>query len=432
MIPLRAHVGRRVAVLSLTGAGLTAARALAAGGAEVTVWDGDETRRAHAQDLGLAVEDPTARDWSDMAALVVGDAALLSEDPAPRLIDLARALDLLVISAEAVLARGYADAPVRFAAGLGRQAPAALDLAGHLLRSAGQAVIGPAVPDRMAPVSTRPVVLGAFEAVPAAAPQALCLLDGAGRTDELRAGVDAADGPVVLSADDPAVRRLSVSGRRRAVLASGRSTLSRGVFVSAGRLFDAQDGPARRIADLPDLPGCAHASRLAVAAGYALARSLGLRIEDAPGALETYPGAPGHGRVLGRLGPLALSDWSSAAEPRAVCDALRQAGPVVWLAGPSVDPKLAALLDAAGLAPANIVLTGDRRRARRKLARLCPVHVERDPTAALARAIHDGLKAGPKAGIILAPGGPCAGGLADQFAAALGGLVRQARQGDAA
>lgn len=432
MIPLRAHAGRRVSVLSLSGAGLTAARALEAGGAEVTVWDSDETRRDEASALGLAVEDLTTRDWSDLSAFVVGDASLLEEDPAPRLIDMARALDAPLVTAERVLNEGYADSGLRFAAGLGRQAGAALDFAGHLLREAGHPVVGPRPPHHLRDLNPSAVLMAVCEHAPTVAPHAACFLDGAGSANDLRELAHAVTGPLVLSADDPGVRRLSMSGVKRASLVSGRSALSRGVFIAAGRLFDALDGRAKRVADLADTPGCALGHPLALAAGYALARGLGVSFEDARDAMESYAGCAGHGAPLGRIGPLVLADWSSATDPRSLVDALKRAEPVVWLAGPSVDPKAPALLEASGAHPGAAIVTGDRRRARRKLARLCPVHVERDVTEAMAMAVHCALRAGPGASIIFAPGGPCEPTLPNELAEALNGLMTRAKQGDAA
>jgi UDP-N-acetylmuramoylalanine--D-glutamate ligase len=432
MIPLRAHAGRRVSVLSLDAAGLMAARALAAGGAQVTVWDGDQARRAAAEALGLVVEDLTTRDWSDLSALVVGDANLLEEDPAPRLIDMARALEAPLVAAENLLTEGYAESGARFTAGMGRQAFPALHFAAHLLREIGRPAVGPQAPDRLRDLNPTTVLMAVCKRAPVRPPHAACLLDGAGSASDLRALSQSIDGPLVLSADDPAVRRLSVSGLRRASLVSGRSALSRGVFVAAGRLFDALDGRARQVADLSDMPGCAQAHPLALAAGFALARGLGLAFDDARDGVALYSGCPGHGAPLGQVGPLVLADWSSATDARALVNALKRVQPSVWLAGPSVDPKAPALLEASGAAPSAVVLTGDRRRARRKLARLCPVHVERDITDAMAMAVHSALRAGPGASILFAPGGPCDPGLPEALADALKGLMTRAKQGDAA
>lgn len=432
MIPLRAHAGRRVCVLSLEGAGLTAARALQAGGAEVTVWDREPARRAEAEAAGLVVEEPTTRDWSDLAALVVGDERLLEEDPAPRLIDLGRALDLPILTADAALAEGYGGSQSLFMAALGRQARAALDVTRHLLRENGRRVLGPQPPATLRDPAPGSVLLSAFKAPPEPRPTGLCLLNGAGATSALRPLMEGASGPVVLSADDPAVRRLSVASMRRALLVSGRSTLSRGVFAAGGRLFDALDGRARQAAVLGGEDGLAGAHPLALAAGYGLARGLGVPFEAARDGLSTYLGCPGHGARLSRLGPLVLTDWSSAQDPHTVLDALSAAGPAIWLAGPSVDPKIPALLEAGGKIPVAAIFTGDRRRARRKLARLCPVHVERDLTSAAAMAVHAGVRAGPGAVIIYAPGGPAPNGAAQDMRTAFDALLDRARQGDAA
>ncbi len=70
MIPVRAYQGCRVGVLGLGRSGLSAARALIAGGAEVIVWDDDEAARAAAAAEGVAVADP-ARALDGMAALIV-------------------------------------------------------------------------------------------------------------------------------------------------------------------------------------------------------------------------------------------------------------------------------------------------------------------------------------------------------------------------
>jgi len=72
MIPVRGYEGAGVAVLGLGRSGLTAARALAAGGAEAICWDDSPDARAAAEAEGLAIRDLT-RDgaWEGVAALIV-------------------------------------------------------------------------------------------------------------------------------------------------------------------------------------------------------------------------------------------------------------------------------------------------------------------------------------------------------------------------
>lgn len=72
MIPVAGFSGARVAVLGLGRSGLTAARALRAGGAEALCWDDGEAARGRAEAEGLGLHDLT-RDgaWEGVAALVV-------------------------------------------------------------------------------------------------------------------------------------------------------------------------------------------------------------------------------------------------------------------------------------------------------------------------------------------------------------------------
>ncbi|MGI1661086.1 UDP-N-acetylmuramoyl-L-alanine--D-glutamate ligase [Palleronia sp. KMU-117] len=72
MIPVRGYEGAKVAVLGLGRSGLTAARALAAGGAEALCWDDSPEARARAEAEGLVLRD-LGRDgaWDGVAALIV-------------------------------------------------------------------------------------------------------------------------------------------------------------------------------------------------------------------------------------------------------------------------------------------------------------------------------------------------------------------------
>ncbi|MEM9427053.1 MAG: UDP-N-acetylmuramoyl-L-alanine--D-glutamate ligase [Pseudomonadota bacterium] len=72
MIPVQGVTGTRIAVLGLGRSGLTAARALAAGGAAPLCWDESETAREAARDAGLTLHDLTHRDaWDGVTRLVL-------------------------------------------------------------------------------------------------------------------------------------------------------------------------------------------------------------------------------------------------------------------------------------------------------------------------------------------------------------------------
>ncbi len=71
MIPVRGFEARKVAVFGLARTGLAAARALAAGGADVVVWDENAAARDAAQAEGFVLEDLRSADWLKLAALVL-------------------------------------------------------------------------------------------------------------------------------------------------------------------------------------------------------------------------------------------------------------------------------------------------------------------------------------------------------------------------
>ncbi|MCA8902856.1 MAG: UDP-N-acetylmuramoyl-L-alanine--D-glutamate ligase, partial [Hyphomonas sp.] len=71
MIPITEYAGRDVAVFGLGRTGLSAAKALKAGGARVHAWDDNEETRKKAEAAGLTLSDINKRDWQTFAALVL-------------------------------------------------------------------------------------------------------------------------------------------------------------------------------------------------------------------------------------------------------------------------------------------------------------------------------------------------------------------------
>jgi len=82
MIPVPGFEGRRIAVFGLGRSGITAARALKAGGALPVLWDDSVSSRMQAEAEGFDVEDLTVADWSGFAALVLSPGAPLTH-PVP-------------------------------------------------------------------------------------------------------------------------------------------------------------------------------------------------------------------------------------------------------------------------------------------------------------------------------------------------------------
>ncbi len=83
MIPARGHEGERVAVLGLGRSGLSAARALAAGGAQPLVWDDGAPARERAAAEGFSLRDPAAPGALDGVSTLILSPGIPHLYPAP-------------------------------------------------------------------------------------------------------------------------------------------------------------------------------------------------------------------------------------------------------------------------------------------------------------------------------------------------------------
>lgn len=105
MIPVPGFEGRRVAVFGLGRSGITAARALQAGGAVPVLWDDGVSGRMQAEAEGFVVEDLTRADWSGFAALVLSPGAPLTHPRPHWTVERAHAAGVPVIGDVELFAR---------------------------------------------------------------------------------------------------------------------------------------------------------------------------------------------------------------------------------------------------------------------------------------------------------------------------------------
>jgi UDP-N-acetylmuramoylalanine--D-glutamate ligase len=431
MVPVGAHAGHRVCVLRLTEAGLGAAQALACGGAEVTVWDEDEARRTMAARLGLSVEDPSTRDWSDLSAIVVGEASMLDDQVSIRALDMAAALDIPVVDATTLIARALVTENALTVCVLsGHRASVLAELTRGVFTAMGVDVIGPGLnaPPRVAGPGT--IALLALEEGPVPILPDILAATSVIDADTLIDTLTTMTGPVVLNADDAAAARLATRAPTRSILASGRQSLGGGVFVCAGSVFDGVDGPPRRLNDAPGSDAIAFTPPDLLAMAHALVRAAGFTLEQARDGLAQFEGLAGWGKPQTRFGPVPVLDYSQAKDLRSAVMALRGPGPVIWIAGSTLEKGAGALIEAKSLTPSAIYLSGDRCKAARGLSRLCPTHVISDIDLLAARALFAALNAGPDTRIVVAPG--CETGVEPvDIATALDRLKRAVRQGEA-
>lgn len=355
MIVTRAFAGKKVAVFGLARTGISAARSLRQGGAEVLAWDDDAQKRQGAKaKLGgdLALSDPAAMDWSAVAALVLSPGVPL-HFPAPHaIVAQARAAGCEIIGDGELFLRArrtdFAGAKLVMVTGTnGKSTTTAL--IGHLLREAGRAVqvggnIGTAVLDLdvLGDGGIYVLEMSSYQLdliSPPAADVAVWLNitpDHIDRHGDLAGYVAAkrkifaghgAHSAAVIGADDPysadVYAQLRQQGARAIAITIVNPPAPDGVYVENGILYDAQSGAARKIADLKlftRLPG-AHNWQNAAAA-YAACKALGISQAQIVQGLASFAGLAHRMEDVGRIGGVRFINDSKATNADATMRAL--------------------------------------------------------------------------------------------------------------
>ena len=81
MIKIQSRRDQTIALFGLGTSGLATARALVASGANVLAWDDNQDQRTAAQNDSIQVSDLYARDFNDLAALVLAPGIPLTHKP---------------------------------------------------------------------------------------------------------------------------------------------------------------------------------------------------------------------------------------------------------------------------------------------------------------------------------------------------------------
>jgi len=352
-------------VFGLGRSGLTAARSLLAGGAEVIVWDDGADTRFRATAEGFTVEDFGVTDWSTVAALVLSPGVPLTHPQPHWTVNLAKAAGVEVIGDIELFARTVNAAPphrrpkvVAITGTNGKSTTTAL--LGWICRQAGKDTrvggnIGAGVLglDDMHGGAVYVLELSSYQldlthSLKADVSVLLNVspdhLERHGDMDRYvaakkRVFLNQGKGDyAVIGADDPISQRvctevIAANGRTVWPISAGRA-LGRGVYALSGVLYDATRERVAEVADLNTakaLPGKHNGQN--AAAAYAAALALGIAGEDAAAALQNFPGLAHRMEDVGRIGRVRFVNDSKATN----ADAARQAMSTIprfhWIVG---------------------------------------------------------------------------------------------------
>ena len=143
MVPITEYAGKDVAVFGLGRTGLSAAKALKAGGARVHAWDDNEETRAKAEAVGITLSDINKRDWQTFAALVLSPGVPYKFPKPHRVVRMAEMTGVPVVGDMELFARAVQALPERGRPKIigitgtnGKSTTTAL--IGHILKQAGR------------------------------------------------------------------------------------------------------------------------------------------------------------------------------------------------------------------------------------------------------------------------------------------------------
>jgi UDP-N-acetylmuramoylalanine--D-glutamate ligase len=364
MIAVRCFDGRKVALFGLGGSGLSTARALVAGGAEVAAWDDNEKSRERARAAGITPVDLARADWRDYAALILTPGAPLTHPEPHWTVALARNAGIEIIGDIELFCRERARLAPRspFVAITGSNGKSTTTaLIAHILREAGRATqmggnIGVPILELEPPsqecihvvecssfqIDLAPSLDPSIGALLNVTPDHLdrhgSIANYAAIKERLVARADVA----LIGVDDELCRAIASrlrasqarSGRPRVVAISARAASDCDIAVDDHRIVERGPHGVTATLDLRDaqaLRGAHNGQNAAFA--FAAARNLGLTVDEIARGLATFPGLPHRMEQVGRLGKILFVNDSKATNADAAEKALLSFHDIFWIAG---------------------------------------------------------------------------------------------------
>ncbi|MFY0690861.1 MAG: UDP-N-acetylmuramoyl-L-alanine--D-glutamate ligase [Paracoccaceae bacterium] len=372
MIPVQGYKGSKVAVLGLGRSGLTAARALQAGGAEPVVWDDSPDARAKAKQDGLVVEDLSRSGaFEGISALIVSP-GIPHLYPAPhKVVAAAMAAGVPVDNDVSLFFRSFAtrdwdnfDQIPKIVAVTGSNGKSTTSaLIHHILTEVGRPTqlagnIGRGVLDLDPAIDSEVVVLelSSYQTELARAltpdiavftnltPDHLDRHAGLGGYFAAKRRLFAEGGPdrAIVGVDEPEgtylANQLAGSGSDDRVIRISSGTKLSGpgwsVFARKGHLAEWRKG--RQVAsidmrDIAGLPG-AHNHQNACAA-YAVCRALGLAPRIIEEAFRSFGGLPHRSQLIAEAKGVKFVNDSKATNVDSAAKALQAFDRIRWICG---------------------------------------------------------------------------------------------------
>ena len=355
MIPVPGFEGRRIAVFGLGRSGLTAARALKAGGALPVLWDDSVSSRMQAEAEGFDVEDLTGADWSGFAALVLSPGAPLTHPKPHWTVEKARAAGIEVIGDIELFARALKALPddqrpkvVAITGTNGKSTTTAL--IGWVLKQAGLTAhvggnigIGVLALPAPAPDAVYVVEVSSYQLdlTTSFAPDVAILINISPDHLDRHGGMDgyvaakrrifARSDLALVGVDDPWGRdtaaRLKADGRTVASVSTGGEPAD---ILAASGALTTPEGPID-FAAARSLRGRHNAQNAAFA--WAAARALGVPHDKVVAGLLSFPGLAHRMETVGRLGRVEFVNDSKATNADAARQALSSYDRCFWIAG---------------------------------------------------------------------------------------------------
>jgi len=359
VIAVHAFAGKTLAVFGLARSGLSAVRALQAGGAEVFAWDDKDSLREAARSAGAAAVSWRDWPWEKLAALILSPGVPLTHPKPHEVVARARAAGVEAIGDIELFAREMTSAPVIAITGTnGKSTTTAL--IGHILAQSGfDAQVGgnigqPAL-DLAQPGAKTVYVLEIssyqIDLSPGLVPDTAILsnitpdhIDRHGSLENY-ATVKARllkqtkkTGLNVVGVDDPHCAAiftcLTSNGGAPCVAVSVGKVLGRGVFVLEGTLYDAENEPTAKVMDLTaaeHLPGAHNWQNAALA--YAAVKPIVKDARAIAEAIRSFPGLAHRIEDVGRVGKVRFVNDSKATNADAAERALVCFEDIFWIAG---------------------------------------------------------------------------------------------------